>query len=127
MSSITLQSITKEFPGVRALDNVSFEIQDGEFFVLLGPTGAGKTTTLRIIAGLTKQDGGSVSFDGQITDSLTPADRDVAFVFQQYSLYPTMTVYENLAFPLRSPMRRVPDDQIRRQVTEVARLLKMED
>lgn len=125
MSSISLQNITKDFPDVRALDNVSFDIQDGEFFVLLGPTGAGKTTTLRIIAGLTKQDGGSVSFDEQITDSLPPADRDVAFVFQQYSLYPTMTVYENLAFPLRSPMRRTPESEIRKKVEHVAQTLRI--
>src|SRR5215211_2965347 len=125
MSSISLQNITKDFPGVRALDNVSFDIQDGEFFVLLGPTGAGKTTTLRIIAGLTKQDGGSVSFDGQVTDSMPPADRDVAFVFQQYSLYPTMTVYENLAFPLRSPMRRTPEPEIRKKVEHIAQTLRI--
>ena len=125
MSSITLQNITKDFPGVRALDNVSFDIEDGEFFVLLGPTGAGKTTTLRIIAGLTKQDEGSVSFDGQVSDSMPPADRDVAFVFQQYSLYPTMTVYENLAFPLRSPMRRTPEPEIRTKVEHVAQTLRI--
>jgi multiple sugar transport system ATP-binding protein len=125
MSSISLQNITKDFPGIRALDNVSFDIHDGEFFVLLGPTGAGKTTTLRIIAGLTKQDGGSVSFDGQVTDSMPPADRDVAFVFQQYSLYPTMTVYENLAFPLRSPMRRTPEPDIRKKVEHVAQTLRI--
>ncbi len=123
MSSFELQGITKDFPGVRALDEVSFSVADGEFFVLLGPTGAGKTTTLRIIAGLTKQDAGSVLFDGQPVDASTPADRDVAFVFQEYSLYPTMTVYDNLAFPLRSPMRRTPEDVIRNRVGAVAETL----
>ena len=73
--------------------------------MLLGPTGAGKTTTLRVIAGLEKQDEGNVLFDGERSTTCTPADRDVAFVFQQYSLYPTMSVYDNLAFPLRSPLR----------------------
>lgn len=123
MSSFDLKGITKDYPGVRALDDISFSVADGEFFVLLGPTGAGKTTTLRIIAGLTKQDAGSVHFDGESVDELTPADRDVAFVFQQYSLYPTMTVFDNLAFPLRSPMRKTPEDQIRTKVTSTAKIL----
>lgn len=126
MSSFALQDVTKDFPGVRALDDVSFSVKDGEFFVLLGPTGAGKTTTLRIIAGLTKQDAGSVLFDDRPVDGLTPADRDVAFVFQQYSLYPTMTVFDNLAFPLRSPMRRVREDEIRTKVRSVAGTLHID-
>jgi multiple sugar transport system ATP-binding protein len=125
MSHVELRQITKHFPSVTALDGVSFTINDGELFVLLGPTGAGKTTTLRIIAGLVRQDAGSVLFDGEPVDSLTPADRDVAFVFQQYSLYPTMTVYDNLAFPLRSPMRRVAEPDIKRQVEAVAQTLRI--
>ncbi len=92
MSNLELQNVVKEFPGVTALKGVSFDVQDGEFFVLLGPTGAGKTTTLRVVAGLTKQNSGSVLFDGQLVDDLPPADRDVAFVFQYYTLYPTFTV-----------------------------------
>jgi multiple sugar transport system ATP-binding protein len=110
---------------VTALNGVSFTIEDGEFFVLLGPTGAGKTTTLRVIAGLEKQDAGSVLFDGAAIDHLPPADRDVAFVFQQYSLYPTMTVYDNLAFPLRSPMRKMREPEIRQRVTETAEKLRI--
>jgi multiple sugar transport system ATP-binding protein len=125
MSDVELRKITKRFPGVTALDEVSFSIQDGELFVLLGPTGAGKTTTLRVIAGLEKQDAGTVLFGDQPIDELTPADRDVAFVFQQYSLYPTMTVYDNLAFPLRSPLRRVPEPEIRRQVKDTAETLRI--
>ena len=125
MSTIELRSITKRFPGVIALDNVTFDVKDGEFFVLLGPTGAGKTTTLRVIAGLERQDEGNVLFDGEAVDNLTPPDRDVAFVFQQYSLYPTMTVFDNLAFPLRSPLRKWPKDHIDRRVKEVAEKLRI--
>ncbi|MBE9475050.1 MAG: ABC transporter ATP-binding protein [Chloroflexi bacterium] len=126
MSNLELQHVTKEFPGVTALKDVSFDVQDGEFFVLLGPTGAGKTTTLRVAAGLTKQNEGSVLFDGQAVDDFPPAERDVAFVFQQYSLYPTMSVYDNLAFPLRSPMRNLPEDQIRSKVEGAAKTLRIE-
>lgn len=120
MATVKLQQITKRFRTVTALSDVNFEIQDGEFFVMLGPTGAGKTTTLRIIAGLEKQDEGSVSFDGELMDGRSPAERDIAFVFQQYSLYPTMSVYDNLAFPLRSPLRKISEDEIKRRVTEAA-------
>ncbi len=126
MADVALQNITKRFKTVTALKNVSFEIKDGEFFVLLGPTGAGKTTTLRVIAGLERQDEGSVLFDGEPVDHLTPSERDVAFVFEQYSLYPTMTVYDNLAFPLRSPLRRMPEDFIRQRVRETAEKLNID-
>jgi multiple sugar transport system ATP-binding protein len=125
MSHIELQHISKSFPGVTALDDVSFDIKDGEFFVLLGPTGAGKTTTLRAIAGLEHQDTGSILFDGETVDDLPPSDRDVALVFQQYSLYPTMSVYDNLAFPLRSPLRRSSEDEIRKKVEETAEKLRI--
>jgi len=125
MSNIELRQITKDFPGVTALKDVSFSVKDGEFFVLLGPTGAGKTTSLRVISGLERQDEGSVLFDGAPVDALTPADRDVAFVFQQYSLYPTMSVYDNLAFPLRAPLRRVPEPEIRKRVEETAEKLRI--
>jgi len=125
MSQFELQHVTKRFPTVTALDDVSFSFQRGEFFVLLGPTGAGKTTTLRIIAGLEKHDSGTVILDGQEVSTHTPAERDVAFVFQQYSLYPTMTVYDNLAFPLRSPLRNTPEDVIKVKVEEAAEKLRI--
>jgi multiple sugar transport system ATP-binding protein len=125
MAEVTLQNITKRFKQTTALSDVSFSISDGEFFVLLGPSGAGKTTTLRVIAGLERQDAGSVSIAGEAVDRRTPPERDVAFVFQQYSLYPTMSVYDNLAFPLRSPMRRTPEDQIRTRVTAAAEKLRI--
>ncbi len=126
MSNVTLKNITKRFRSVAALDDVSFQVNDGEFFVLLGPTGAGKTTTLRVIAGLEKPDAGTVEFDAQAADLLTPADRDVAFVFQQYSLYPTMSVYDNLAFPLRSPIRQTPEDEIQKKVRAAAEILRIQ-
>jgi multiple sugar transport system ATP-binding protein len=125
VSNIVVKNITKHFKTVTALKDVSFSINDGEFFVLLGPTGAGKTTTLRIISGLTRQDEGSVLFDGEPMDELPPADRDVAFVFQQYSLYPTMTVFDNLAFPLRSPLRKLPEPEIRTRTEEAAEKLRI--
>lgn len=125
MANVELRGITKRFRGVTALRDVSFSIADGEFFVLLGPTGAGKTTTLRVIAGLEKQESGSILFNGAAVDSLSPAERDVAFVFQQYSLYPTMTVFDNLAFPLRSPLRKLSEDEIKRRVSEAAEKLRI--
>jgi multiple sugar transport system ATP-binding protein len=125
MAEVALQAVTKRFRNVTALRDVSLDIQDGEFFVLLGPTGAGKTTTLRVIAGLEKHDSGRILFDGEPVDGRSPAERDVAFVFQQYSLYPTMSVYDNLAFPLRSPMRRQPEEEIKQRVGEVAEILRI--
>lgn len=125
VANVALRSITKQFRGVTALQDISFEIGDGEFFVLLGPTGAGKTTTLRVIAGLEKQDAGAVLFDSEAVDTYSPAERDIAFVFQQYSLYPTMSVYDNLAFPLRSPLRKTPEDEIKRRVTAAAEKLRI--
>jgi multiple sugar transport system ATP-binding protein len=125
MSQVELKNITKRFPTVTALQDVSFSFEHGAFFVLLGPTGAGKTTTLRIVAGLEKQDSGTICMDGQNIDSRTPAERDVAFVFQQYSLYPTMTVYDNLAFPLRSPLRKTPEPEIKIRVASAAEKLRI--
>ncbi len=125
MSDIELRHISKRFKDTVALDDVSFNVADGELFVLLGHTGAGKTTTLRIIAGLERQDAGDVLFDGETVNQYTPADRDVAFVFQQYSLYPNKTVDENLAFPLRSPLRRVPSAEIDRRVRDAAEKLRI--
>ena len=125
MSNVSLEHITKRFKAITALDDVSLSIEDGEFFVLLGPTGAGKTTTLRTIAGLEKQDAGHVYFDGACVDQHMPADRDTAFVFQQYSLYPNMSVYDNLAFPLRAPQRQLPDSEIKQRVTTAAEKLRI--
>jgi len=125
MAEVILSGATKKFGAVAAVDNMSVSIADGEFFVLLGPTGAGKTTTLRLIAGLERADAGTVTIAGNDVTRLAPAARDVTFVFQQYSLYPHLTAYDNLAFPLRSPARRVAEDEIRRRVEDVATMLRI--
>ena len=125
MAEVRLQNVTKTFGNVTAIANFTLTIGNGELVVLLGPTGAGKTTTLRLIAGLESLDKGSVHIGGRNVTRDSPSIRDVAFVFQQYSLYPHLSVYDNLAFPLRSPTRRVPEDEIKRKVTEVATMLHM--
>lgn len=126
MASISLQGITRRFGDVTAVDDMTLDIADGEFFVLLGPSGAGKTTTLRLIAGLEKPDAGVLRMNGEDLTAAAPAQRDCAFVFQQYSLYPHLTVYDNMAFPLRAPMRRIDEAEIRRRVERVARVLHIE-
>jgi multiple sugar transport system ATP-binding protein len=125
MADISLRRVTKRFKTVTAIDDLSLDIADGKFTVLLGPTGAGKTTTLRIVAGLEKPDRGEVWIDDRNAQGLEPAARDVTFVFQQYSLYPHLSVFDNLAFPLRSPARRVPEPEIKARVEEVASLLRI--
>ncbi|MDZ4768526.1 MAG: ABC transporter ATP-binding protein [Chloroflexota bacterium] len=125
MSDVRLENVVKRFGEHAALDDISLTIKDQEFFVLLGPTGAGKTTTLRVIAGLEKHEAGHVYLDGALMDGTQPADRDVAFVFQQYSLYPSMSVYDNMAFPLRSPLRRIPEDEIKRRIATAAEKLRI--
>ncbi|WP_201839022.1 ABC transporter ATP-binding protein [Microvirga zambiensis] len=127
MASVEFVRISKRFKDVEAVADLSLTIADGEFVVLLGPTGAGKTTTLRLAAGLERADVGSIRIGGVDRTSADPALRDVAFVFQQYSLYPHLSVYDNLAFPLRSPLCRMAEDAIRARVTEIARLLHIDD
>ena len=126
MADVSLVDVGKRFGAVEAIRNLSLSIADGEFVVLLGPTGAGKTTTLRLIAGLERPDQGSVVIRGRDVTAELPAERDVAFVFQQYSLYPHLTVFDNLAFPLRSPARRMDEAFIRRRIQQVAELLHIE-
>jgi multiple sugar transport system ATP-binding protein len=121
MSRVELAGISKSFDGLEALRDMSFDVADASFFVLLGPSGAGKTTTLRVIAGLERPDAGEVRFDGAASGDATPAERDVAMVFQSYALYPKQTVAQNIASPLRA--RHIPADEAGRRVREVADLL----
>jgi multiple sugar transport system ATP-binding protein len=123
MANVSLRHVSKRFGHVNAVRDLSMTISDGEFIVLLGPSGAGKTTTLRLITGLERPDQGMISIDGRDVTRDPPGTRDIAFVFQQYSLYPHLTVYDNLAFPLRSPARRVAEPAIRKRVEQTAELL----
>lgn len=125
MAKVILDQVTKTFGDVVALDNVSMTIDDGSFVVLLGPTGAGKTTTLRMVSGLDTPDAGEIFIGDQPMIGLTPAQRDVAMVFQQYSLYPHMTVRQNLEFPLKSPILKTPQSMIDEKVEAVSRVLQI--
>lgn len=125
MAEIELRDITKRFGELLAVDDVSMTARDGEFVCLLGPSGCGKTTTLRIIAGLETQSEGDVLIDGNVVNDLRPRDRDLAMVFQDNAVYPHLTVFENLAFPLRA--RKTPDEEIDEKVHEVATTLEIED
>lgn len=126
MAEVEIAAVSKAFGTTLAVVNLSLTIGDGEFVALLGPTGAGKTTMLRLIAGLETPDNGSIKIGGRDMTGAAPADRDVAFVFQQYSLYPHLTVFDNMAFALRAPTRRLPEAEIRAKVREVAHLLHIE-
>ncbi len=126
MAEIRLDRVTKTFGANKALDDMSLSIGDGEFFVLLGPTGAGKTTTLRLIAGLEAPTDGKVWIGGQDVGDWSAAERDVALVFQYYSLYPRYTVYQNLAFPLKSPVRNYSQSDIDQRVRKAANTLRID-
>ncbi|AZO27799.1 MULTISPECIES: ABC transporter ATP-binding protein [Mesorhizobium] len=126
MAHIQLKNISKTFGTHTALSGLNLDIADGEFFVLLGETGAGKTTTLRMIAGLEKPTEGQVFIDGVDVADWGAAERDVALVLQQYSLYPRYTVRQNLEFPLKPKIRRLPDAEIKDRVARAARTLRIE-
>jgi len=126
MAHVKLDHISKNFKGHTALQDLSIEIEDGQFFVLLGPTGAGKTTTLRLIAGLEKPDQGTVFINGGDVSALGAAERDVALVLQQYSLYPRYTVRENLEFPLKSRIRRMGAEEIAERVMRAAKIVRVD-
>lgn len=125
MAQIEFQSVTKRFGDHKALDALTLSVGDGEFFVLLGPTGAGKTTALRLIAGLEAPDTGAIHITGQDVCDLTAAERDVALVFQYYSLYPRYTVRQNLEFPLRSKIRTFSQADIDARVNHAAKTLRI--
>lgn len=125
MAEVILRNVFKSFGATQALADVSMTIPDGAFVVLLGPTGAGKTTMLRMVSGLDRPDKGDVFIGGASMQGLTPAQRNVAMVFQQYSLYPHLTVRENMEFPLKSPLLRTKPAEVARKVAEVAEILQI--
>jgi len=125
MASVSLQGISKVYPGeVHAVRELDLEIHDGEFLVLVGPSGCGKSTTLRMIAGLENITAGTLKIGDRVVNDVHPRDRDIAMVFQNYALYPHMTVYDNMAFALK--MRKVPKAQIKEQVCWAAEMLGLE-
>jgi multiple sugar transport system ATP-binding protein len=126
MATLVLDQVSKSFGKIQALKNVSFECKDGEFLVIVGPSGAGKTTTLNCIAGVEYPEAGTVYIDGQDVTMAEPQNRDVAMVFETYALYPQFSVFNNLAFPLRSAHYRQPEDKIQERVQRVAKLLSID-
>lgn len=123
LTTLSIRNLTKKYGHLAALENFSLEISSGEFMVLLGPSGCGKTTVLRCIAGLTDITSGEIHIGGELVNKLPPKDRDVAMVFQNYSLYPHMNVYDNIAFPLK--MRKLQKNQIDDRVQKIADLLNI--
>ncbi|HEX5416960.1 MAG TPA: ABC transporter ATP-binding protein, partial [Chloroflexota bacterium] len=128
MAGVKFEAVSKVFQDrnrgeVAAIRDASFEVKDGEFVVFLGPSGCGKTTSLRMIAGLETQSSGDIFIGDRLVNRLPPRDRDIAMVFQDYALYPHMTVRENLSFGLRN--LRVPKDRIESEVNRVAELLQI--
>ena len=123
MAFIELKNIVKIYDKKTIINNISFEVQDKEFLVLAGPSGCGKSTILRMIAGLEPLTSGSIFIDGACVNNLPPKDRDIAFVFQNYALYPHMSVYDNIAFPLK--MRKIPKKEIDKKVRETAEMLDL--
>src|SRR4030081_1647860 len=121
MAQVSLRKVVKRFDDTEAVRGIDLDIADKEFVVLVGPSGCGKSTTLRMIAGLEEISGGEISVDGEVVNDVPPKDRDMAMVFQNYALYPHMTVYENMSFGLR--LKRYPKDEIARRVREAARIL----
>ena len=126
MAKIELTGVTKRFGKMTALDDINLEIRNNEFFVLFGPAGAGKTTLLNSIAGIQLPEQGVIKFDGEIINKIDPAHRNVAVVFENYALYPNLTVYENIASPLRSPLYKKDRETIDKEVKRVAAMLRIE-
>ncbi len=126
MATVQLKNITKVYDGgVKAVDSVNIDIEDRQFVVLVGPSGCGKSTTLRMIAGLEDITSGELYIDGKLVNDVPPKDRDIAMVFQNYALYPHMTVYDNMAFGLK--IRKFPKEQIDQRVREAAKMLEIEE
>src|SRR5688500_62222 len=121
MAKVLLKNLNKKFDETHGVKDVSLEIRDREFVVLVGPSGCGKTKTLRMVAGLEDITSGEISIDGRVVNDLPPMDRDIAMVFQNYALYPHMSVYDNMAFGLK--MRKFGRDEIQKRVREAAEVL----
>jgi multiple sugar transport system ATP-binding protein len=130
MARIQLENITKRYKGMKegmaAVDHLSLDIQDNEFFVLFGPAGAGKTTTLKTIAGIEFPNEGLVKIGGEIVNLIEPMYRNVSMVFENYALYPHLSVYDNIAFPMRSPLHRKDEDHIKKAVERVVTMMKID-
>lgn len=126
MAHIELCNITKKFKKTTALDSINLEVKDKEFFVLFGPAGAGKTTILKTIAGIEFPDAGYVKMDGEIVNRMEPAKRNVSMVFENYALYPHISVFDNIASPMRSPLYKKDEDFIKRKVYAIASLMKID-
>ena len=125
MASLSLSHINKTYPnGFQAVKDFNLEIEDKEFIIFVGPSGCGKSTTLRMIAGLEEISSGELKIDGRVVNDVEPKDRDIAMVFQNYALYPHMTVFDNMAFGLK--LRKVPKDEIKKKVEEAAKILDLE-
>ncbi len=125
MASLSLRNVYKRYPGgVTAVSDFNLEIKDKEFIILVGPSGCGKSTTLRMVAGLEEISDGEVYIGDRLVNDVAPKDRDIAMVFQNYALYPHMTVFDNMAFGLK--LRKTPKDEIKRRVEEAARILDIE-
>ena len=125
MAQVTLRKLTKTFDETPAVRGIDLDIADKEFVVLVGPSGCGKSTTLRMIAGLEDISGGEILIDGELVNDMPPKDRDIAMVFQNYALYPHMTVFENMSFGLR--LKRVPKAEIKARVENAARILDIQE
>jgi multiple sugar transport system ATP-binding protein len=121
MARVTVKNLTKRFGKITAVNRLNLDVEDKRFVCLLGPSGCGKTTTLRMIAGLEVPDEGEIYIGDELVNDLTPAERDIAMVFQFYALYPTLNVYDNLAFPLRA--QKTPREEVDKRVREVAEIL----
>ena len=125
MASLSLKNICKKYPnGFEAVKDFNLEIADKEFIIFVGPSGCGKSTTLRMVAGLEDISSGELKIDGRLVNDVEPKDRDIAMVFQNYALYPHMTVYDNMAFGLK--LRKVSKEKIDEMVKEAARILDLE-
>ena len=125
MASLSLKNVCKVYPnGFEAVKDFNLDVADKEFIIFVGPSGCGKSTTLRMIAGLEEISSGDLIIDGKVMNDVEPKDRDIAMVFQNYALYPHMTVYDNMAFGLK--LRKVPKDEIDKKVREAAKILDLE-